>query len=107
VYNTNGFLSKYLLWDHVLLHSEKGCFPSGVYANKNHFGQWANFASAITDVYKMAMFDPQTSGVLLLAVSQDKAYALINALKKENVLRAAIVGAMVRAKSLDKTIEVY
>ena len=74
---------------------EKEFVPGGAYANRRHFGQWLGFKDGVPDVHKMAVFDPQTSGGLLISVGRDKAGILIDGLKKRDVLRAQIVGEVV------------
>jgi len=53
-------------------YAEQGCFAGGAFDNKGHFGAKVNFANTIDEVYQMLLFDPQTSGGLLLGVPQEK-----------------------------------
>jgi selenide,water dikinase len=45
-------------------------FPGGASDNRNHFGPHVRFDPAIPEAERMLLFDPQTSGGLLLAVPQ-------------------------------------
>jgi selenide, water dikinase len=45
-----------------------GTFPGGAMDNKTYFGPRVRFASSISEQQRMLLFDPQTSGGLLLAV---------------------------------------
>ncbi|GAB4425069.1 MAG: selenide, water dikinase SelD [Anaerolineales bacterium] len=47
-------------------------FPGGASDNRMHFGPHVQFASALSEAEQMLLFDPQTSGGLLLGVPQDK-----------------------------------
>jgi len=49
-----------------------GTFAGGVYDNLQHFGPMVQFAPDISKETRMLMFDPQTSGGLLLAVPRRK-----------------------------------
>ena len=49
-------------------YAEKGIFPGGAFDNRNHFGPQIKFAKAIAEPDQMLLFDPQTSGGLLLGV---------------------------------------
>jgi len=53
-------------------YAEKGIFPGGAFDNKKHFGEAVSFAKTFDDPAEMLLFDPQTSGGLLLGVSQTK-----------------------------------
>ena len=59
-----------MLW--VRKYAEKGCFAGGAFDNKGHFGSKVNFAESIDEQNQMLLFDPQTSGGLLLGVRQEK-----------------------------------
>ena len=53
-------------------YAEKGCFAGGAFDNKSHFESRVKFADAIDEENQMLLFDPQTSGGLLLGVPQEK-----------------------------------
>jgi selenide,water dikinase len=53
-------------------YAEKGIFPGGAFDNKAHFGKGVIFAKTIDEPAEMLLFDPQTSGGLLLGVPQEK-----------------------------------
>ena len=52
-------------------YAEKGCFPGGAMDNKLHFESKVAFADSIDEQNQMLLFDPQTSGGLLLGVPQE------------------------------------
>jgi selenide, water dikinase len=79
----------------VLAQIEKDNVPGGAYANRKHFGQWVDFEDGISDLYKMEVFDPQTSGGLLLSVPKEKVNELINELNKQKVLCTNIIGEII------------
>ncbi len=58
-------------------YAGKGCFAGGAFDNKLHFESQVMFADSIDDENQMLLFDPQTSGGLLLGVPQEKLDAFI------------------------------
>ena len=53
-------------------YAEKGIFPGGAFDNKAHVDTAAKFDGHIDEPGQMLLFDPQTSGGLLLGVPQEK-----------------------------------
>jgi selenide,water dikinase len=53
-------------------YAEKGIFPGGAFDNKKHFEGHVRFDRKIDEPAQMLLFDPQTSGGLLLGVPQEK-----------------------------------
>jgi selenide,water dikinase len=58
-------------------YAEMGCFAGGAFDNKKHFEPKVKFAESIDEENQMLLFDPQTSGGLLLGVPQEKLDAFI------------------------------
>jgi selenide,water dikinase len=54
-----------------------------------------DFASSVDRVLQDVLFDPQTSGGLLICVAPEKAAELLKALKAKGVQDAAMVGEVV------------
>ena len=65
-------------------YAEAWTFPGGASDNRLYFGAQVQFAAGLDEASQMLLFDPQTSGGLLLAVPPDKLDALLR--------RAAQVG---------------
>lgn len=53
-------------------YAEKGFFPGGAFDNKKYFGDAVTLAKTMDEPAEMLLFDPQTSGGLLLGVPQEK-----------------------------------
>ncbi len=51
-------------------YAEQGIFPGGAFDNKNHFEPNVRFSDAMDEANQMLLFDPQTSGGLLLGIPQ-------------------------------------
>jgi selenide,water dikinase len=58
-------------------YAEKGCFPGGAFDNKGYFEPQVQFSETIDEPNQMLLFDPQTSGGLLLGVPQEKLGAFL------------------------------
>ncbi len=69
-----------------------GLIPGGAYANRKFFGGWISMDSAIPTTTADLMFDPQTSGGLVLGVPADRAAELLAALSREGVEPVAEIG---------------
>jgi selenide,water dikinase len=52
-------------------YAEKGAFAGGAFDNKEHFESRVRFPDSLDEPGQMLLFDPQTSGGLLLGVPQD------------------------------------
>jgi selenide,water dikinase len=53
-------------------YAEQWAFPGGAADNRLYFGKYVRFVPKIDEMQQMMLFDPQTSGGLLLAVPGDK-----------------------------------
>lgn len=82
------------------------CLPSGAYSNEKHFEKWVKFLDNIDDVTKLTFFDPQTSGGLLISVSEDKAEELLNNINSKSEIKAEIIGRVVELNKDNKPINI-
>jgi len=53
-------------------YAEKGLFPGGAFDNMAYVGESVKFDKAVDEPSQMLLFDPQTSGGLLLGVPREK-----------------------------------
>lgn len=53
------------------LYAEKGIFPGGAYDNYQYYQEHVIFNPELPEWERVLLFDPQTSGGLLLAVNED------------------------------------
>jgi len=53
-------------------YAENGIFPGGAFDNRKYFEAKVEFATSIDEPSQMLLFDPQTSGGLLLGVPHEK-----------------------------------
>jgi selenide, water dikinase len=71
-----------------------GHVPGGAERNRAFTGDFVDFHHLVADDARTVLFDPQTSGGLLIAVARDRADALIHGLESRGV-HAAAVGTLV------------
>jgi selenide,water dikinase len=69
-----------------------GLVPAGAYRNRDYRLFMVEFASTVDRMLQDVLFDPQTSGGLLISVAPGAAENLLEALKAKGVPEAAMVG---------------
>jgi selenide, water dikinase len=62
-------------------YAEEGIFPGGMGRNRNYFEQWTSFERDVSETTQNLLFDPETSGGLLMAVQAEEAEALLHELR--------------------------
>jgi selenide,water dikinase len=72
-----------------------GLVPAGAYKNREFYERHVDFAPGVDALIQDILFDPQTSGGLLICVGSDRAEDLLQALKQKSIHNAAIVGQVV------------
>ncbi|BCJ93843.1 selenide, water dikinase [Anaerocolumna cellulosilytica] len=100
-------ISKVPVMEGVLNLIEKECIPGGGYANRSHYEKWIEFEGDISDIKKALVFDPQTSGGLLLFVPKEKALDLVRELKERGTLRSQVIGEVMSKTEGEKFITYY
>jgi selenide,water dikinase len=91
------------MYHEALEWAAMGLIPAGAYNNRNFRGTIVDFASDVLREVQDILFDPQTSGGLLIAVAADEAERLVTALKAKGIGSAAIVGEVI-AEPVDRII---
>ncbi len=72
-----------------------GLIPAGAYKNRVFREQMITFAGKVPRTLQDLLFDPQTSGGLLMSVSDVQCKDLVSALKDEGITDAAPIGEIV------------
>ena len=80
-------------------HAEAWRFPGGASDNKLHYSEHVKFDPSIPEECQLLLFDPQTSGGLLLGVPESKIDAFMSAAKSMGQ-PAWIVGEVVSGSSI-------
>jgi selenide,water dikinase len=76
----------------TLNYAEMGLVPAGAYKNREFFERHVDIAPGVDHLIQDILFDPQTSGGLLISVQGNRAEYLLQKLKQKGVRDAAIVG---------------
>jgi len=79
----------------VLELSREGMIPGGGRRNRGFYGPRVKISEEVSDEIAEVVFDPQTSGGLLVALPESEAFCLLADLQKEGNAEAAIVGRVV------------
>jgi selenide,water dikinase len=66
-------------------YASMGLLPAATYENIDYVGDRVKFSNSVDEDTKMLLFDPQTSGGLLIAVPEGKAELLVERLKEKGV----------------------
>jgi selenide,water dikinase len=74
-------------------YASREIFPGGTKRNRDYFDRWIEFDQGVTETERNLLFDPQTSGGLLMAVRPEDANALLDALNSAGEM-ARIVGSI-------------
>lgn len=77
----------------VIELAQMGMIPAGAYNNRKYLGAGVVFDDAVSREMQDVMYDPQTSGGLLISVSPDKVDPLMKRLEGYQVT-AAVVGCV-------------
>jgi len=72
-----------------------GLIPAGAYNNREFREQMITFTETVPRTLQDLLFDPQTSGGLLISVSDFHCNALVSALKDGGIADAARIGDVV------------
>jgi selenide, water dikinase len=71
-----------------------GLFPAGAYSNEGYYQDYCQIDENLQNDDKMLLYDPQTSGGLLLSVAENKAELLMRELRETGISRAAVIGCV-------------
>jgi selenide,water dikinase len=81
------------VWERAVPLASEGVYPGGLKSNREHLKNRVTADGASQDDL-LPLYDPQTSGGLLIAVPRPRASALVGALEKRSV-SGAVVGEVV------------
>jgi selenide,water dikinase len=83
--------------------AEMGMIPGGLHRNREFRLNMVEIAREVPDYLSDILFDPQTSGGLLISVSEQKAPVLLERMHREGIEEAVVIGEVV-AKPQGKII---
>jgi len=74
-----------------------GLVPGGLYRNRDFRSHMVDIGKQVPAYMVDILFDPQTSGGLLISVPSDRAQTLLKAMHENGVSNAAIIGKVIKA----------
>jgi selenide, water dikinase len=77
-------------------YADQGMIPAGAYCNEKYVGQETSFSEKIPEGERILVFDPQTSGGLLVALPKEEGEKFLRRMKEEGVGEASLVGEVIR-----------
>jgi selenide,water dikinase len=77
-------------------YAKLGLVPAGAHSNRQFFSCKVEVHSSVPELLLEILYDPQTSGGLLVSLPPNEAEKLVTALKKEGCLHSCIVGEVVK-----------
>ena len=82
-------------------YSAMGMVPGGAYCNQTHFGPEISFSEKVPEMEKIILYDPQTSGGLLIALPREEGEKFLRIFAEKGIGDASLIGEVVpREKSL-------
>ncbi|KXG76975.1 Selenide, water dikinase [Fervidicola ferrireducens] len=89
----------------ILEYAAMGLLPAGLYANRKHLADKVVLSEGIGEELVDVLFDPQTSGGLLISCPEQKAAFLMEELENNGVKWAAIIGRVEEKSDKDIIVE--
>ncbi len=86
-------------------YAASGLIPGGAYCNEGHFGPEIAWGKKIPSSEKIILFDPQTSGGLLIAIPKEQSGKLLDLLLAQGVKDAALIGEVARREKYAIIVE--
>ncbi len=86
------------VWEQAVSLAAEGCYPGGLRSNRRYLEEKVT-AGGIDPNELLPLFDPQTSGGLLVAVPEPRATGFMRALETYDTL-AAVVGEIVEGQTI-------
>ncbi|MCK4722247.1 MAG: selenide, water dikinase SelD, partial [Dehalococcoidia bacterium] len=75
--------------------AKAGFCPGGLHRNREFYSEMVDFSDQVPDYMKDILFDPQTSGGLLISLAPEAAEVLMDRLKEAEIQNTAIIGEVV------------
>ncbi len=79
------------IWENALEFAATGVIPGGAHDNEKYLASWID-VGGMHDTRKEFLFDPQTSGGLIISVASERETELLAALESRGVATRAVIG---------------
>jgi selenide,water dikinase len=86
-------------------YAAQGMVPGGAYCNQEHFGREVAISSRVPEPERIILFDPQTSGGLLIALPAADGEKLLRTLRDKGIQEAALIGEVAHREKDLITVE--
>lgn len=77
-------------------YAATGLVPGGLYRNRDYVSGRCSFSDGVKPVCRDIIFDPQTSGGLLISLPEKEAVMLNEELKKTGIVKSSLIGKIKR-----------
>ncbi|MBI5778176.1 MAG: selenide, water dikinase SelD [Planctomycetes bacterium] len=84
------------MFDGALELSKAGFVPCGTRNNRRSYQRYVSMPKGLPEEMVNLLFDPQTSGGLLISVPQNKAQLLLQKLRAKGIKEATIIGRVIK-----------
>ena len=78
--------------------AEMGLLPAGLHRNRDYRSEMVEFGPQVPGYLADILYDPQTSGGLLISVSGQQAQSLVETMHESGLVEAAVIGEVVDEK---------
>jgi selenide,water dikinase len=73
-------------------YAQLGMVPGGAYCNEEYFGRRIAFSGKVPEAERILLFDPQTSGGLLITLPAAQGEKLLRSLRDKGIQEASLIG---------------
>jgi len=98
-------LEKVPMLNKVLELASSGIIPGGTKNNYEHTLKHVQYSNDISELRRLILNDAQTSGGLLISVSESEKETLLKLLKERKVPPVAVIGRVTHFKDVRITVE--
>jgi selenide,water dikinase len=86
-------------------YAAQGLVPGGAYCNQEFFIREVSISPKVSELERIILFDPQTSGGLLIALPSSNGEKLLRSLKEKGIPEASLIGEVIRKEKYLITVE--
>jgi selenide,water dikinase len=86
-------------------YAAQGMVPGGAYCNQEFFIRGVSISPKVSELERIILFDPQTSGGLLIALPSSDGEKLLRSLKEKGIPEASLIGQVIRKEKYLITVE--